>query len=318
MENQTIPDEFRAGFVAIAGRPNVGKSTLINRLLGQVIAAVTPRPQTTRRKQLGILSLEKAQVVLVDTPGVHRAHNKLGELMNREAGNAFHEVDVLLVLVDGSEPPQDEDRLLAEMVSAQTTQPDAPKVVLAVNKIDLVPPAELAGRFAAFQAVFPGASLLGISAERGDGIAELLAALVARLPISDAYFPDDQVTDLYEREIAADLVRAAALLHLRDEVPHAIAVRIDEYTEREDHGAHVSATLFVERESQKGIVIGRGGAQLKQIGSTARKAIEEMSGRKVFLDLRVKVRANWRNDEKVLRKFGFAGRSGESSLDDDE
>jgi len=296
------PAPYKSGFVAIAGRPNVGKSTLINTLMGQKIAAVTPRPQTTRRQQLGILTLENAQIIFVDTPGVHRARHKLGEWMNVEAANAFSESDLLLVLVDGSQHPYEEDKLLAGVIQEQGS---GLKQILAINKMDLIPAENLPAVETAFTELFPNAKPVIISAERGDNLDRLLTLLTQYLPEGAPFFPEDQVTDLYEREIAADLIREAALLHLRDEVPHSIAIRVDEFTERGDKGAYIAATLLVERESQKPIVIGQGGEMIKQIGQSARQQIEGMSGRKVYLRLRVKVRPNWRNNERVLQQFGF-------------
>jgi GTP-binding protein Era len=292
----------KSGFVAIAGRPNVGKSTLINALMGQKIAAVTPRPQTTRRQQLGILTLDNAQIIFVDTPGVHRARHKLGEWMNSEAANAFSKCDLILILVDGSQTLHEEDQLLANVIREQSN--DLPQI-LAINKIDLSPKVDLPFVKAAYANLFPSAELVTISASKGENLESLLTILTRHLPVGEPFFPEDQITDLYEREIAADLIRESALLHLRDEVPHSIAIRMDEFTERGDLGAYIAATLLVERESQKPIVIGQGGEMIKQIGQAARQQIENMSGRKVYLQLRVKVRPNWRNNESVLQQFGF-------------
>jgi GTP-binding protein Era len=287
------------------GRPNVGKSTLINRLLGTKIAAVSPWPQTTRKRQMGILTLENAQIIFVDTPGVHHPFHKLGERMNQEAAEVLDECDVGLFLVDVAQMPGEEDRLLVNLlVELKRHIP----TVLALNKADLVDEETLAAHLAAYQELLPQAEALPISATEGQNLDRLVDELVARLPPGDPFFPEEQITDLYEREIAADLIREAVLFHLRDEVPHSIAVRIDEYRERNEQGAYIGATLFVERESQKGIVIGQGGMMLKKIGTAAREQIESMSGRKVFLNLRVKVRKNWRNDEAALRLFGFGGR----------
>ncbi len=298
-----MPSEFKSGFVTIVGRPNVGKSTLINHLLGQKIAAVSPRPQTTRRRQLAILTLDHAQVVFMDTPGLHLPHHKLGAFMNEEAAATLSDADVIVFLVDLSQPPTDEDRLVARRIAELTPQP---VIILALNKIDLPAAAELPTRQAEFQSLAPGVPAIQISAQSGYNTLHLLDEIIARLPSGQPFYAEDQVTDLYERDIAADLIREAALIHLRDEVPHAMAVRIDEYAERPNGAAYIAATLFVERESQKPIVIGQGGEVIKKIGSTARKEIEAMSDRKVFLELRVKVAKNWRNNVEDLRRLGFA------------
>jgi GTP-binding protein Era len=299
MDN-TSAQEFRSGFIAVMGRPNVGKSTLINSLLKQKVAAVSPRPQTTRRRQLGILTLPHAQMIFIDTPGVHNPRHKLGEKMNEDALQALQHTDLIAFIVDGSEPPTDEDSLLAAILNRLGTPH---KIVIIVNKIDQLDEAALAARQAAYLELIPGASILGVSATRGDGLPELLDFFAQRLPVSDAYYPEEQVTDLYEREIASDLIREACLVFLREEIPHGIAVRIDDFQERGEEGAYIQATLILERESHKGIVIGQGGSMLKKIGSAARKEIEAMSGRKVFLDLRVKVRKNWRDDEKAVKQL---------------
>jgi GTP-binding protein Era len=310
MENITSP--YKSGFVAVMGRPNVGKSTLVNALLGQKVAAVSPRPQTTRKRQLGILTLDQegagVQAIFVDTPGIHQPRYKLGELMNQEATQTLEESDVILLVVDGSQPPQPEDVLLFNLLRNLKRRA---AVILALNKIDLLSIAEAQSEEqgqehrAAFLENVPQAIALEVSATRGDHLPDLLAEIIAHLPESAPFFPEDQLTDLYEREIAADLIREACLNILRDEVPHGIAVRIDQFTERGDSGAYIEATLFVERESHKAIVIGQGGQMIKQIGSAARQEIETMSGRSVYLNLKVKVRKNWRNDEKVLRAFGY-------------
>jgi GTPase len=293
---------FKSGFVAVMGRPNVGKSTLVNALLQQKVAAVSARPQTTRKRQMGILTLENAQIIFIDTPGIHQARHKLGENMNQNAAEALQSCDAVIFLVDISQRPGAEDRTIAELL-ATLNRPGM--VILAGNKVDIVEPQLLDNHLAAYLELLPGADPIAISARRDEHLDELIQKILARLKAGAPYFPADQTTDLYERDIAADLIREAALTMLREEVPHGIAVRIDEFTERGENGAYIEATLFVEREAHKPIVIGQGGMMLKKIGSAARQEIETMSGRKVFLSLRVKVRKDWRDDDKVLQSFGY-------------
>ena len=294
--------DFRSGFIAILGKPNVGKSTLVNALLGQKIAAVSPRPQTARRRQLGILTLPEAQLVFVDTPGVHKPRHKLGQFFNQEAEEALDGVDVVLFLVDASMEPDDEDKQAAGLLWGLRRRP---AMVLGLNKVDKVPAQALEAVQAMYQALAPDVQALAFSAATHKGLTELKEALTARLPVRPAEYPEEQITDLYEREIAVELIREAALVFLQQEVPHALAVRLDEFSERENGNAYIAATLLVEHDSQKGIVIGEGAAMLRKIGSAARKEIESMSGRKVFLELRVKVDKGWRDDENALRRLGY-------------
>ena len=295
--------DYRFGFVAVIGRPNVGKSTFINALLGQKVAAVSPKAQTTRRRQLGILTTDNAQIVFVDTPGIHNPRHKLGIFLNQEAEDALPGVDVVLFLVDAAEEPTDDDKWIATRLSRLARRTP---LVLAPNKIDLVSPEALTPLLEAYQALVPDeAQMVPISSTTAEGLESLLEILTGLILPGKPEYEADQITDLYERDIAAELVREACLLHLRDEVPHGAAVRIDEFTERGDEGAFIAATIFVEKESQKGIAIGRGGEMLKRIGTAARHEIEEMSGRRVFLELRVKVLKDWRKDEKAMRRFGY-------------
>ena len=293
----------KSGFVAMMGRPNVGKSALINALLGEKIAAVSPWPQTTRKRQLGILTTELGQIVFVDTPGIHNPIHKLGQHMNEEAISALEDSDVILILCDISQPPNEEDQKLADIIMKLNR---SIPMLMALNKSDIKDPEETEIIQDAFKQLFPRINeFIAISATQGNNLDLLISLLYKYLPVGPNFFPEDQITDLYERDIAADIIREAALIHLRDEVPHSIAIRIDEFRERNDKGALISATLFVERDSQKGIVIGKNGRMLKQIGTLARKEIENIFKYKVFLNLRVKTRKNWRNDKTALRLFGF-------------
>jgi len=301
MESKNYQD--KSGFVAVMGRPNVGKSTLINALIGEKIAAVSPWPQTTRKRQLGILTTDLGQIIFVDTPGIHNPFHKLGKRMNEEARSVLEDSDVILIVVDVSQPPNEEDQLLANIILRLTR---SIPILIALNKIDLVHSEILEDNSTAFEFLFPNKNAhIQTSATLGDNLDGLVSLLFEYLPDGPPFFPKDQITDLYEREITSDLIREAALYHLRDEVPHSIAVRIDEFTERSGRDAFIAATLFVERDSQKGIVIGKNGKMLKQIGTLARIEVENMSGRKVYLKLRVKVKKNWRNDEASLKLFGF-------------
>jgi GTP-binding protein Era len=295
--------DFRSGFIAIIGRPNVGKSTLVNALLGQKIAAVSPKPQTTRKRQLGILTREAAQLVFVDTPGIHNPRHKLGTFLNQEAQESLEGVDVILWLVDASVNPTEEDHQIASLLGHT---PRRTPLVLAANKIDLIQPAALIPRLEAYQTlVRREPHVISISATENRNLDQLQELLISLSPIRPPEYDEEQVTDSYERDIAADLIREACLHRLREEVPHGVGVRVDEFAERENGMLYIAATVFVERESQKGIVIGEGGKMLKQIGSAARKEIEEMGGRPVFLELRVKVLKDWRNDENALRRLGY-------------
>lgn len=297
-----IPQEFRSGYVAVIGRPNVGKSTLINLILEQKIASISPRPQTTRRKQLGIFTDEHVQIVFMDTPGIHQPVHKLGEYMNRVAEDAIKDADVVLWIVDASVPPQEEDRLAAQFTARLEIK--AP-VILVLNKTDMLDNATQQQRKQEYEAVLDCASSHAVSALYGRGITPLKEDLISRIPAGFPYYDPEQITDLYEKEIAADFIREAAMIQLTEELPHAVAVRVDEYHDIANDKAEIYATIFVERESQKSIVIGKGGAMIKTIGESSRKEIEKLVDRKVYLELRVKVLKNWRNDPAALRQFGY-------------
>lgn len=294
--------QFRAGYVAVIGRPNVGKSTLINALLEQKIAAVSPKPQTTRRNQLGILTLPAAQLIFVDTPGLHTPQHKLGDFMNQAASEALRDADILLWLLDASAPFTDEDRLIAEKLGAMRS---LPLVWMALTKADLADGKTLDERKRQAVELYPAQDVLTLSVKQKTSLDELLVLLVSHLPAGEAFFDGDTVTDAYERDIAAELIRESVLAFVQDEVPHCVAVKIDAFEERPDDKAYIEATLFVERDSQKGILIGKGGEMIKKIGTRSRQEIEEMSGRKVFLDLKVKVNKNWRNSPDALELLGY-------------
>lgn len=288
--------------MGLAGRANVGKSSLLNALVGEPLWPISPKPQTTRERQLAILTTESAQLIFVDTPGMHEPHHKLGEYMVEIAGAAVGDSDLILAVFDLHLPPSPDDRLVAAYLAEQA---EGKPIVAALNKIDLVEPDQLQDHWHAYQQLCPEAELIGVSATRGDNLVQLLETLVGLLPEGPQYYPPGELTDRYERDIAADLIRSAGMELLREEVPHSLAVRIDEYRERNRRGAYIAATLFVERSSQVGIVIGKGGLMLREIGIRARQRIEQMSGRRVYLELRVKELPGWRNDLAALRRLGY-------------
>jgi GTP-binding protein Era len=293
---------YKSGYVALVGKPNVGKSTLLNAYIGQKIAAVSYKPQTTRKRQLGILTNEKAQIIFIDTPGLHSGDYKLSEFINQEAQYALMDADLLLFLVDVSQPPDDEDRKLAAEVREKSGNS---KKLLVLNKMDLASRDEIERHQQAYQELLDFTDQIRISAIQEAGREALLDRVIDLLDEGPQYFPEDQITDVYERDIAEDLIRAAALQNLRDEVPYSLFVRVNDYALRDDGMRYVHATLFVERDSQKGIVIGKGGSMIKKISTEARQEIEEMSGEPVFLELSVKVEKNWRNNPDFLRRYGL-------------
>ncbi|MGH2521285.1 MAG: GTPase Era [Anaerolineales bacterium] len=301
-ENPSEPIPHRSGFVAVVGRPNVGKSTLMNAFLGQKVAIVSDKPQTTRHTQLGILTREDVQVVFVDTPGLHEPRNALGKYMVDTAARALLDADVVLWIVDASTPPGPGDRAIAERLRQK---PGTAPVILALNKGDLLKPENVVPYSDAYRALVPEAGWMLISATRGDNLDQLLGMIVQALPEGPFLYPEDEITQTHLRDLAAEFVREAALNALEQEVPHGVAVEIDEFQERPDGVTYIAATVYVERESHKGIVIGKGGAMLKQIGSNARAEIERLLETKVFLELHVKVRKEWRKNDREVRRFGY-------------
>jgi len=294
---------FKSGYVALVGKPNVGKSTLLNHYIGQLIAAVSKKPQTTRKRQLGILTNEKAQIIFVDTPGLHSGDFRLSQFINEEAHYALMDSSLILFIVDASQPPDDEDRQLAQEVIEKSGRANR---LLVMNKIDLAQPEKIEKHEEAYRSLLEFDDVIHISAVTVSGREKLLDRVIELLPEGPKYFPEDQITDVYEREIAEDLIRAAALHYLREEVPYSIFVIVNDYTKRSDGLRYVHATLLVERESQKGIVIGKGGRMIKKISTKAREDIEEMSGESVFLDLQISVEKNWRNNPDFLRQYGLS------------
>ncbi|HTP07673.1 MAG TPA: GTPase Era [Anaerolineae bacterium] len=308
----STPPGFRSGFVAIVGKPNVGKSTLLNALLGQKISIVSSKPQTTRDRILGILTSETAQVIFIDTPGIHAPKNSLGQFMVSTATGAIGEADVIVFMVDVTAPPDENDRRIAEALRDRST---TRSVILALNKMDnLIPPDQMKANVEAFWSLAPIApgqeppapwDWIMLSATRGDNRQELLDKITGALPEGPLYYPEDQITDKQERDIAAELIREQVLLHLKQEVPHSVAVVVDQFDERKNGDVHIAATIYVERDSQKGILIGSGGQMLKQISADARHSIQRLLDCKVYLEVWVKVRKNWREDEREVRRMGY-------------
>lgn len=302
-EAEELPPDHRSGYVALVGRPSVGKSSLMNAYLGQKVSIVSPRVQTTRNRLLGILTRPEAQVIFVDLPGIHKPMHRLGEFMMETARRALPDADLLLFVVDVSIPPTEEDRETAEFLKERA---DGRPIVLALNKSDLLKPADVIPHTDAYRALVDVTDWMLVSATRGDNLEALLECIVAHLPLGPRYYPPDQVTDQQERFLVGELVREAVLHYTYQEVPHSVAVVVEEFKERSEEMTYISATIYVEKESQKGIIIGQGGALLKKIGKMARESMEALLGTRVFLELWVKVRPHWRRREEDLRSFGYA------------
>jgi len=306
---EDVPPDHRSGFVAVVGKPNVGKSTLMNAYLGQKVAIVSPKPQTTRNRLLGILTLVRergdpadAQIIFVDTPGIHRPLHKLGEYMVETAIRAVPDADVVLFLVDGSQPPSDEDRQIADILGQERQAP----ILLVLNKSDLLPPEQVAEQVEAYRTLGEFDDWLLVSALNDDNLSPLLEATIERLPFGPRLYPEEQITDQQLRFMAAELIREQVLKHLRQEIPYSVAVIVDQFKERSEKMTYISANIFVERETQKAIVLGRDGSMIKRIGHDARQEIEDLLDTRVYLELWVKVKKKWRKDEKELRRLGYA------------
>jgi GTP-binding protein Era len=302
IEDEKLPDGHKSGFVAVAGRPNVGKSTLMNALLNQKVAIVTERPQTTRHKQMGILTSPEFQIIFVDTPGLIKPRHELDEYMVTVAHESVRDADMVLWLVDAAEPPGLGDKAIAETFKEL---PVEKTVILAINKADLVKPATVISRTEEYRGLLPQAPWLLFSALNGSGLDELLAMIIDALPEGPRFYPIDQTTDFFVRDVAAELIREQIFIQMRDELPYGTTVIVEQFKERDDAITYINATIYVERESHKKIIIGTKGSQLRSIGTAARRTIEELVGGKVFLDLWVKVEPNWRKSATLLKRLGY-------------
>ncbi len=292
--------KFRSGFVAIIGRPNVGKSTLLNRIVGQKIAITSPKPQTTRNRILGIQNTDDAQVLYVDTPGIHEAHSPLNRYMVDQACAAALDVDVVLWLVE-ADRQVDTDPMIPRLLD-KSKRP----VLLVINKIDTTPKDKLLPLIATYNKICPFASIIPISALKGDGVDALMAEIPQLLPEGPRYYPEDQLTDVPERFIVAEMIREQVLMRTKDEVPYGVAIVVERFQENPvKNMVGISAVINVERDSQKGILVGKGGTMIRHIGQGARKEIERMLGVKVHLELFVRVQKNWTSSGRMLKEFGY-------------
>jgi GTP-binding protein Era len=289
---------FKSGFISIIGRPNVGKSTLLNALLGEKIAIISDKPQTTRNRILGIVNKPGAQMVFMDTPGIHKPMHKMNEFMVQTALRTYNEVDVILMLVEATTPAGSGDQFIIETLSKVKTP-----VFLLINKIDLVEKERLLPLMQEYSKLYSFAEIIPISALKND-LSSLLDSILKHLPKGPQYFPDDQLTDQPERFVVAELVREKIFELTKEEIPYSTAVVIEEMKEDPDI-TRIHAVIIVERDSQKGILIGKGGGMLKQIGTLARQDTEKLLGTKIFLKLYVKVKKGWREDERLLKNFGI-------------
>jgi GTP-binding protein Era len=294
-----MAEEFKSGFVAVVGRPNAGKSTLVNKLVGEKVAIVTSKPQTTRNRIHGIVNRPKAQVVLIDTPGLHRPDSALGKQMMGEVDSAVDAVDVLALILDASEEVGQGDRRTLEHVARF-----AGTRILLLNKIDRIPKDQLLPLIEAATKMGEFAEIIPISALTGDGVERALEKFIEYLPAGPPQFPSDQYTDQPERFLAGEIIREKAMAATSQEVPHAVAVLVESFEET-DKLIRIRAMIYVEREGQKGILIGSKGSALKQIGTLARKEMESIFGTKIFLELYVKVQKDWRDNPQIVRQLDW-------------
>lgn len=298
--SETANTGFKSGFVAVIGKPNVGKSTLVNYFVGRKVSIVSPRPQTTRRRILGVMNLPNAQIVFVDTPGIHKPKYKLGERMVDEAVASLPDADLILFVVDASRPPNPEDRLIAEMLQHEAKAP----IILVLNKGDKLPIDKVKPHTEAYWQLVPQhKDWMMTNALKGHNCDKLLDLILKYLPEGPPYFPPDQITDQSERFFTAELIREKVLLHTRQEVPHGVGVAIERWEERPNGMLYIASTIYVERETHKAIVIGEKGKMLKKIGQQARQELELWLGRKIYLELWVKVRENWRDNPAFFQQL---------------
>lgn len=292
--------QFKSGFVAIVGRPNVGKSTFMNYVLGQKIAIMSDKAQTTRNKIQGVYTNQDCQIVFLDTPGIHKPKHELGNFMVESAYSALKEVDAVLFMVNAAEKRGSGDDFIIEKLKKIKTP-----VFLVLNKIDLISPDELLDRVESYQETIPFAGIIPISVLQGNNVQELMTTLTNHLPEGPQYYPSDQITDHPEYFVVSELIREKILHLTKEEIPHSVAVTVDKMQKDEFDKVHVYANIIVERPTQKGIIIGKGGKLLKEIGVRARKDIEQLLGNKVYLELWVKVEKDWRKKKSHLQDFGY-------------
>jgi GTP-binding protein Era len=292
-------ENFRSGYVSLIGRPNVGKSTLLNTILGEKVAIVTPKPQTTRNRITGIKTLPHAQIIFIDTPGIHKPRQRLGEEMNRLAYESLAEVDIVLFMVE-PEAPGSGDLFVLERIK----QVDKP-VFLLVNKVDSVKKPAILPVIEAYSKLFPFKEIIPLSALKTNGIDLLIETIIRYIPEGPKFYPDDIVTDQMERFMASEIIREKIIESTKEEVPYSAAVEVEEWTERDDGVVFIRANIYIEREGQKGIIIGKQGSRLKSIGTKARHDIEGLLGTRVFLELWVKIKKDWRSDERTLKELGY-------------
>ena len=294
-----MKEKYKSGFAAIIGMPNVGKSTLLNKIAGQKIAIISEKPQTTRNKILAIHTTDTEQIIFTDTPGIHKPHNKLGEFMVNAANETMRDVDVLLFVIDATRPIQNVEREIVKNI-AKTGLP----CILVMNKVDLVEKSNLLPMIADYSSMYDFESIVPMSAKSGDGVDVLLNDIKNYIPEGPQFYDEDMITDQPEKQIAAEIIREKMLWLLDKEIPHGIAIEITKMQEKEKI-TNIYATIYCEKATHKGIIIGKNGDMLKKIGSMARKDIEHMLGKKVYMELWVKVKNDWRNSDFLIKNFGY-------------